>query len=190
MHLLERLQEAAEADGRVGSTVEAAVLTALARDAAGDRPGALRSLRVALAAAQPEASVRVVADDAMGLRALLDEVERLDGESRFLADVRAAAGAPASPAGAPQRDGANGFSPDREEGLGGTHGPRAAYVEPLSERELEVMRLLGSDLDGPGIARQLCVSLSTVRTHTQHIYTKLGVNNRRAAVRRAHQLGL
>lgn len=65
-----------------------------------------------------------------------------------------------------------------------------AYVDPLSERELEVMRLLGSDLDGPDIARQLSVSLSTVRTHTQHIYTKLGVNSRRAAVRRAHQLGL
>ena len=76
------------------------------------------------------------------------------------------------------------------EGLAGTHDPRPAYVEPLSERELEVMRLLGSDLDGPDIARQLSVSLSTVRTHTQHIYAKLGVNNRRAAVRRAHQLGL
>ena len=41
------------------------------------------------------------------------------------------------------------------------------------------MRLLGSDLDGPDIARQLSISLSTVRTHTQHIYAKLGVNNRR-----------
>ena len=48
----------------------------------------------------------------------------------------------------------------------------------------------GSDLDGPAIARRLVVSLNTVRTHTKHIYTKLDVNNRRAAVRRAHQLGL
>ncbi len=61
---------------------------------------------------------------------------------------------------------------------------------PLSERELDVLRLLGSDLDGPAIARHLHVSLATVRTHTQHIYAKLGVNNRRAAVRRAHQLRL
>lgn len=63
-------------------------------------------------------------------------------------------------------------------------------AEPLSVRELEILRYLGSELDGPAIARELSVSLSTVRTHTQHIYTKLGVNNRRAAIRRAHQLGL
>jgi LuxR family maltose regulon positive regulatory protein len=53
-----------------------------------------------------------------------------------------------------------------------------------------VLRLLGSDLEGPAIARHLHVSLPTVRTHTQRIYMKLGVNNRRAAVRRAHQLRL
>ena len=63
-------------------------------------------------------------------------------------------------------------------------------MDPLSDRELDVLRLLGSDLDGPGIARELVVSLNTVRTHTKHIYTKLGVNNRRAAISRAHQLGL
>ena len=60
----------------------------------------------------------------------------------------------------------------------------------MSDRELEVLRLLRSDLDGPAIARELVVSLNTVRTHTKHIYTKLGVNNRRAAISRAHQLGL
>ena len=62
--------------------------------------------------------------------------------------------------------------------------------EPLSQRELEVLRLLGSDLDGPDIARELTVSLNTVRTHTKSIYAKLGVNNRRAAIRRATELGL
>jgi LuxR family maltose regulon positive regulatory protein len=63
-------------------------------------------------------------------------------------------------------------------------------LDPLSDRELDVLRLLTSELDGPSIARELVVSLNTVRTHTKHIYTKLGVNNRRAAIRRAHQLGL
>ena len=63
-------------------------------------------------------------------------------------------------------------------------------IEPLSERELEVLRLLESDLDGPDIARELTVSLPTVRTHTRNVYAKLGVNNRRAAVRRAAELGL
>ena len=63
-------------------------------------------------------------------------------------------------------------------------------IEPLSERELDVLRLLESELGGPDIARELTVSLATVRTHTANIYSKLGVNNRRAAVRRATELGL
>ena len=63
-------------------------------------------------------------------------------------------------------------------------------MDPLSDRELDVLRLLASDLDGPAIARRLVVSLNTVRTHTKHIYAKLAVNNRRAAISRAHQLGL
>ena len=63
-------------------------------------------------------------------------------------------------------------------------------IEPLSERELEVLRLLESELDGPDIARELTVSLATVRTHTRNVYAKLGVNSRRAAVRRAAELGL
>ena len=69
-------------------------------------------------------------------------------------------------------------------------GSGVALVDPLSGRELEVLRLLGSDLDGPAIARHLVVSLNTVRTHTKHIYTKLDVNSRRTAISRAHQLGL
>ena len=63
-------------------------------------------------------------------------------------------------------------------------------IEPLSARELDVLRLLGTDLDGPDIARELIVSLNTVRTHTKSIYAKLGVNSRRAAVRRARELDL
>jgi LuxR family maltose regulon positive regulatory protein len=65
-----------------------------------------------------------------------------------------------------------------------------ALIEPLSERELDVLRLLGTDLDGPDIARELTVSLNTVRTHTKHIYAKLAVTSRRAAVRRAQELDL
>ena len=67
---------------------------------------------------------------------------------------------------------------------------RQPLLDPLSERELDVLRLLDSDLSGPAIARELSVSVNTVRTHTQHVYTKLGVTNRREAVRRAARLGL
>jgi LuxR family maltose regulon positive regulatory protein len=65
-----------------------------------------------------------------------------------------------------------------------------ALVEQLSARELDVVRLLASDLDGPAIARELVVSLNTVRTHTKNIYAKLGVNSRRAAVSKAGELHL
>ena len=62
--------------------------------------------------------------------------------------------------------------------------------EELSEREREVLRLLATELSGPEIARQLFVSVNTLRTHTKHIFTKLDVNTRRSAVRRAAELGL
>jgi LuxR family maltose regulon positive regulatory protein len=66
----------------------------------------------------------------------------------------------------------------------------AGLVDPLSDRELDVLRLLRSDLSGPDIARELTVSLNTLRTHTKNIYMKLAVNNRREAIRRADQLGI
>ena len=67
---------------------------------------------------------------------------------------------------------------------------KQALIEPLSERELDVLRLLGTELDGPAIARELMVSLNTMRTHTKNIYAKLAVTSRRAAVRRAAELDL
>lgn len=63
-------------------------------------------------------------------------------------------------------------------------------VEPLSERELDVLKLLKTDLSGPEIADQLMVSLNTVRYHTKNIYQKLQVNTRREALSRAADLGL
>ena len=60
----------------------------------------------------------------------------------------------------------------------------------MSDRELQVLRLLDSELTGPQIARALFVSHNTLRTHTKHIFTKLGVTSRRAAVRRARERGL
>jgi LuxR family maltose regulon positive regulatory protein len=63
-------------------------------------------------------------------------------------------------------------------------------IEPLSERELEVLRLLATELSGPEIAQELMVSLNTMRTHTKNIYSKLNVNSRLAALSKARELGL
>jgi LuxR family maltose regulon positive regulatory protein len=65
-----------------------------------------------------------------------------------------------------------------------------ATAESLSDRELQVLRLLNSELTGPEIARELFVSHNTVRTHTKHIFTKLDVTSRRAAISRARERGL
>src|SRR4051794_40784584 len=68
--------------------------------------------------------------------------------------------------------------------------PEQGLLDPLSERELDVLRLLATDLDGPEISRRLFISINTVRTHTKNIYAKLGVQSRRAAVTQARELGL
>jgi len=68
--------------------------------------------------------------------------------------------------------------------------PQQTAGGALSDRELQVLRLLDSELTGPEIARQLYVTLNTLRTHTKRIFTKLDVTTRAAAVRRAHERGL
>ena len=165
--LLERLLPAAEAGGRLGSVIEILVLQAVAHQAWGDLAAGLASLQRALTLAEPEGYVRVFADEGPALAALLKAAAKQGTAPAYVRRLLAAVN---------------------------TTGPAApvppGLVEPLSERELEVLRLLGTDLSGPDIARQLSVSLSTVRTHTNRIYAKLGVNNRRAAVRRATELDL
>jgi LuxR family maltose regulon positive regulatory protein len=171
--LLERLLRAAEEGGRTGSVIEILVLQALARQARDDIPAALASLRRAVTLAEPEGYVRIFADEGPPMASLLRAFAKQGAAAeqaitqhyvrRLLAAVNKTEDS--TPA-------------------------RQGLIEPLSERELDVLRLLGTDLGGPEIARELIVSLNTVRTHTQNIYTKLGVNNRRAAVRRATELGL
>jgi LuxR family maltose regulon positive regulatory protein len=171
--LLEHLLQAAEDGGRTGSVIEILVLQALAHQTQGDMPAALASLQRALMLSEPEGYVRVFVDEGPPVAILLRAAARVArGEHRGIATnyIRRILAAV---------DNNGDITPVR-------HG----LIEPLSERELDVLRLLGSDLDGPDIARELVVSLSTVRTHTRNIYAKLGVNNRRAAVRRAEELNL
>ena len=171
--LLERLLGAAEAGERTGSVIEILVLQALTHHARGDVPGALAPLERALTLAEPEGYVRVFIGEGPPMASLLRRVAKQRAGwdyVRRLLDARGQAGVTTA---------------------GGQAMPaRQRLVEPLSERELDVLRLLGSDLDGPGIARELTVSLNTLRTHTRNIYAKLGVNSRRAAVRQAAELDL
>lgn len=176
LRLLDRVLDAAHAADRDGSAVEALVVRALAHRARGDAEAATADLADALRTGVPAGSRRRFLDEGPPLVELLGDVARRgDPQVRQLAEQVLSAdhptGATPQPAAVVASSG---------------HAP----VEALSEREMEVLRLLASDLTGPEIARHLYVSVNTLRTHTKHIFTKLDVNTRRAAVRRAGELGL
>lgn len=165
--LLDRLLDAADAGHRTGSVIEILVLQAVAQRLRGDIPAALVPLTRALTLAEPEGYVRVFIDEGPLMTALLEAATKHSVAPAYVARLLAAAGKPVDPM-------------TKAQGL----------IDPLSGRELDVLRLLGGDLGGPEIAGELVVSLNTVRTHTKNIYAKLGVNNRRAAVHRGEELGL
>jgi LuxR family maltose regulon positive regulatory protein len=167
LNLLARLLPAAEEGARGGSVIEVLILQALAHQALADGPAALGALHRAVTLAEPEGYVRVFAEEGPPMVALLKALVKQSATAGYVRRLLAAT--------------------TRTQ----THEtPGQKLVQPLSDRELDVLRLLGTDLDGPDIARELFVSLNTLRTHTRNIYAKLGVTNRRAAVRQAHDLKL
>ena len=165
--LLERLLLAAEEGGRTGRVIEILVLRALAHQALGDIPAALASLERAVTLAEPEGYVRVFVDEGPPMTSLLRAAARQGTTRNYVRRLLAAVSE-----------------------TGHDRPIKQALIEPLSERELDVLRLLGTELGGPAIARELMVSLNTMRTHTKNIYAKLAVTSRRAAVRRAAELDL
>ncbi|MDX6300921.1 MAG: hypothetical protein QOF53_2135 [Nocardioidaceae bacterium] len=169
--LLERLLAGAQRGGRGSTVVDAHLLRALAHDARGEREVSLRRLQQALMLAVPAGYVRLFLDEGAPMEALLRTAEQRPDSSELARKVlraaaSAAAGAKPPAAGSPP-------APDR-----------------LSEREVEVLRLLATPLTGPEISRQLFMTINTFRTHTRHIFTKLDVSTRRAAVARAAELDL
>jgi LuxR family maltose regulon positive regulatory protein len=160
----------------MGSMIEILILHALAHHAQGDMSAALLPLGQALTLAEPENYVRMFLDEGANMAQLLREaatrgiMPKYTGKLLTAFEVQGQGSASASLIIA---------SPISQ-----------SLIEPLSLRELEVLRLFRTELSGPEIARELVIALSTVRTHTESIYRKLDVNNRRAAVKRATELGL
>ena len=178
--LLERLRKAAEEGGRMGSVIEILVGQAIAYQLQDDIPAALAALERALRLAEPEGYVRMFVDEGAHMARLLREAARHGMLPDYAAKLLFA------------------FEVEQQNETSESHPPVPSklsptsqpLMEPLSERELDVLRLFKTELSGPEIARELVIGLSTVRTHTKSIYNKLGVNSRRAAVRRAEELGL
>jgi len=167
VRLLDRLLAEAETGERTGTVIEILVLQALAHQALGDMPAALASLQRALSLAEPEGYVRIFVDEGAPMGSLLRALASQGSAGRYARRILAISS-----------------TTDHDRPV------KQSLVEPLSERELDVLRLLGTDLNGPEIARELMVSLNTMRTHQKNIYAKLGVNNRRAAVRQGDELKL
>ncbi len=167
MEFLERLLKAAEEGGRLGRVIEILIVKALADQLKSGIPAGLVPLERALSLAEPEGYVRIFVDEGSPMADLLEAAMKKRIAPHYVSRLLAA------------------FD-QREINIPARH----SLGDSLSERELEVLKLLRTDMSGPDIARELIVSLNTMRTHTKNIYSKLEVNNRRAAIRRAEELGL
>jgi len=179
--LLDRLHAAAVAQGRTGSLIETGALRALALAATGDKAGAVTALAEALMLARPQGYIRVFADEGPPMAALIG---RLIAAQR--AD-QAAAGVPLGYLARLQR--AIGIGPAAP-GLGPDTAAVPGIVDPLTSRELEVLKMLAAGRSNQAIAGQLVVTLDTVKKHVGHVLGKLGAANRTEAVARARELSL
>jgi LuxR family maltose regulon positive regulatory protein len=173
--LLERLLVEAQRGARTGNVIEILALQALAHDASGSTGQALPPLQRALTLAEPQGYVRVFTRHGTPMASMLSRLVPGMPDRAYLRRLIAA-------------------TAEHLASLNAAESARSSttqrLVDPLSPRELEVLRLLSTELDGPELARHLVVSLNTLRTHTKNIYAKLDVTNRRAAVRRAAELDL
>jgi LuxR family transcriptional regulator, maltose regulon positive regulatory protein len=172
--LLERLLIAAEAGKRIGSVIEILVLQALAHVAQGNISSALGPLERALTLAEPEGYVRLFVDEGSPMARLLYEALAQEVEPAYIQRLLAAFPVVVSEqkTSLPLSD------------------PASEWVEPLSERELEVLQLIAEGLTNQEVATRLYLSLHTVKVHARNIYAKLGVKNRTQAVAKGKALGI
>jgi LuxR family transcriptional regulator, maltose regulon positive regulatory protein len=181
--LLPRLHDLAAAQGRVGSVIEIQALQALALAASGDERGALAALVGALALAWPAGYVRVFVDEGAPMAGLLGRLAASDQRERVAARANL-------PPDYLTRLLAS-FPPEVDRTTRrAVAGPLPGLVEPLSQRELEVLELLATGRSNQQIAEELVVALDTAKKHVSRVLDKLGVANRTQAVARARELQL
>ncbi len=168
---LARLREFAEARHHTHVLIEVLAVQAVLFEAQGDHSAALESLARAIGLAQPGGFIRLFVDLGPTIQALLRELRDQGVAPYFVARILAA------------------FAEPQPIEPAATFGP-PELIEPLTKRELEVLALLEQRLSNKEIAARLFITPSTAKLHTLHIYQKLQVNTRRAAVAKAQSLGL
>jgi LuxR family maltose regulon positive regulatory protein len=178
--LLQRLLESAEPRGHASRVIETLNLQALAAQARGNTTQAMTALERALALAEPGGFVRIFVDEGAPMAQLLYQAATRGMMPDYTAGLLAAF------EGATKDEGPR----TRKKVPSSVVQPSSALVEPLSERELEVLQLIAGGLTNREIASRLFLSLNTVKAHTRNIYGKLGVRSRTQAVARARAFGV
>lgn len=168
--LLDRLRTAAEAGDRAGSVIAILVVQALAAEAREDIAGALAPLQRALLLAEPEGYLRAFIDEGEPMRALLRHAAAEGIASAYVRRLLAAYDEAPPPLTTPDAP--------------------AALIEPLTAREIEILRLIAAGMRNQEIADQLFISLPTVKRHIANAYGKLGAGHRTEALVRATELKL
>jgi len=168
-NLLMRLLEAAELGQRNGSVIEILILQALLQRVLNNTGSGLVALQRALGLAEPEGYSRIFIDEGAPMKELLAKTHTQNGASTYVNTLLAT------------------FENNQST-------PRLtssqSLIEPLSERELEVLQLIADGLSNREISERLYLALSTVKGHNRNIFDKLGVKRRTEAVARANELDL
>jgi LuxR family maltose regulon positive regulatory protein len=172
--LLQHLLKAAEAGGRISKVIEIKTLQALAFQAGDETDRAMSALEEALTLAEPEGFIRIFVDEGRPMARLLYQALNRGIAPEYVRRLLAAFSS-----GAPMQAGTTISLADQSE-----------LVEPLSERELEVLQLIAEGLTNREIADRLYLSLNTVKVHARNIYGKLDAHSRTQAVARVRNLGI
>lgn len=171
--LLERLRQAASTSERLGRVLEVLVLEALAYQAQSETTQALACLEQALTLAEPEGYMRLFLDEGQPMITLLTAATGwLPAPHQAYVDSLLAA------------------NRRKQENLHPSSFIPQPLIEPLSERELEILRLIAAGLSNGEIAEKLVVTVGTVKWHLNNIYGKLDARSRTQAVARAREVGV